>query len=396
MDYEKQLKEALSDVNTPYVITSWIEENFPQLKESKDEGIRKAILTGLIDCRDAPDLWWSDFGGIPIDDCIAWLEKQGEQNPYSGTSFKYNGHTWGMCARDNGVEILFDGELKAFLSSENSFIYPIHPQPDLTPKNAMEAIKEEKVDNANKVEPKFKVDDFIKHNKANIICKVIAVDSNDNSYYVENIGIGGSRIELSNAEQNFHLWTIQDAKDGDVLVASDGSIFLFKGTIGCDCKHYVALTTDGVVKLNEGLEHCWENSTAVHPATKEQRDLLFQKIHEAGYEWDTEKKEPKKIHVIDEGKAEMDYCFTKMMNGEKITPLETKKFECPKVKIQDAIEVSSRMKYIDDDLKPIAEFIMNYASWNLHKDEWNQPVLEVPLFRVLDALAQRGKPYCCG
>jgi len=78
--------------------------------------------------------------------------------------------------------------------------------------------------------------------------------------------------------------------------------------------------------------------------------------------------------------------------------LETKeleeKFECPKVKIQDAIEVSSRMKYIDDDLKPIAEFIMNYASWNLHKDEWNQPVLEVPLFRVLDALAQKGKPYC--
>lgn len=79
--------------------------------------------------------------------------------------------------------------------------------------------------------------------------------------------------------------------------------------------------------------------------------------------------------------------------------LETKnveeKFECPNIKIKDAIEVSSRMKYIDKDLKPIADFIMDYASWNLHKDEWNQPVLEVPLFRVLDALVQRGKPYCC-
>ena len=71
------------------------------------------------------------------------------------------------------------------------------------------------------------------------------------------------------------------------------------------------------------------------------------------------------------------------------------KFECPNIKIKDAIEVSSRIKYIDEDLKPIADFIMDYASWNLHKDEWNQPVLEVPLFRVLDALAQRGKPYCC-
>ena len=82
-----------------------------------------------------------------------------------------------------------------------------------------------------------------------------------------------------------------------------------------------------------------------------------------------------------------------------INTLEVKKveekFERPNIKIKDAIEVSSRMKYIDEDLKPIADFIMDYASWNLHKDEWNQPVLEVPLFRVLDALAQRGKPYCC-
>ena len=71
------------------------------------------------------------------------------------------------------------------------------------------------------------------------------------------------------------------------------------------------------------------------------------------------------------------------------------KFNYPNIKIKDAIEVSSRMKHVDEDLKPIADFIMDYASWNLHKDEWNQPVLEVPLFRVLDALVQRGKPYCC-
>lgn len=70
-------------------------------------------------------------------------------------------------------------------------------------------------------------------------------------------------------------------------------------------------------------------------------------------------------------------------------------FECPETPIKDAVEVTSRMEYIDENLKPIAEFIMDYASWNLHKNEWNQPTIEVPLFRVLDALAQRGKPYCC-
>lgn len=70
-------------------------------------------------------------------------------------------------------------------------------------------------------------------------------------------------------------------------------------------------------------------------------------------------------------------------------------FEYPETPIKNAIEVTSRMKYIDEELKPIAEFIMDYASWNLHKNEWNQPTLEVPLFRVLDALVQKGKPYCC-
>lgn len=79
--------------------------------------------------------------------------------------------------------------------------------------------------------------------------------------------------------------------------------------------------------------------------------------------------------------------------------LETKEkaeqYERPTTKVMEDISVSSRMKQIDDELKPIAKFILDYASWNLHKDEWNQPVLEVPLFRVLDALIQKGRPYCC-
>lgn len=73
---------------------------------------------------------------------------------------------------------------------------------------------------------------------------------------------------------------------------------------------------------------------------------------------------------------------------------EVDKYDCPITPIEEAIEVTSRMQYIDEEMKPIAKFIMDYASWNLHKDEWNQPVIEVPLFRVLDALIQKGKPYC--
>ncbi|MCR5697734.1 MAG: hypothetical protein K6G73_12245 [Marinilabiliaceae bacterium] len=83
--------------------------------------------------------------------------------------------------------------------------------------------------------------------------------------------------------------------------------------------------------------------------------------------------------------------------GEPKTTMKVKvedKFERPNIGVKDAVEVTSRMQYISDDMKSIAEFVMEYASWNLHKDEWNHPVLEVPLFRVLDALIQKGKPYC--
>lgn len=83
-----------------------------------------------------------------------------------------------------------------------------------------------------------------------------------------------------------------------------------------------------------------------------------------------------------------------------IETIEVKKveemYERPTIKIEDDISVISRLQHIDADLKPIADFIIDYASWNLHKEEWNHPVLEVPLFRVLDALVQRGKPYCGG
>ena len=72
---------------------------------------------------------------------------------------------------------------------------------------------------------------------------------------------------------------------------------------------------------------------------------------------------------------------------------ESGTFNIPQTPIKDAVEVTSRMQFISDDMKPIAEFIMGYANWDLHKDEWNQPTLTVPLFRVLDALIQRGKPY---
>jgi len=142
-----------------------------------------------------------------------------------------------------------------------------------------------------KIEPKFKVGDWVVYNDD--ICQIVKREEGCNKL-VTNFGIEKELVNERNLS-TARLWTIQDAKDGDVLVASDDSIFLFKGVVDDACKYYIAFTTDNAVKFNEGLEHYWETSKAVHPATKEQYDLLFQKIKEAGYKWDAEKKELRKI-----------------------------------------------------------------------------------------------------
>lgn len=50
---------------------------FPELKESEDERIRKAIIEGLREMKSS----FHTISSIKIDDAIAWLEKQGEQKP---------------------------------------------------------------------------------------------------------------------------------------------------------------------------------------------------------------------------------------------------------------------------------------------------------------------------
>ena len=50
---------------------------FPELKELDDEGIRKKLLSsfkGIMADADEDELWY----GLPYNDIIAWLEKQGQ------------------------------------------------------------------------------------------------------------------------------------------------------------------------------------------------------------------------------------------------------------------------------------------------------------------------------
>lgn len=121
MDYEKKYKQLYTFISDLYPFMSEyckekVEGFLPELKESEDEKIRKTLIRFFKD--NYPNETEMYDGTITVGKVLAWLEKQ-KPNPFSGTSFEYNGHTWGMCARDNGVEILIDGHLKGRVFTDN-------------------------------------------------------------------------------------------------------------------------------------------------------------------------------------------------------------------------------------------------------------------------------------
>lgn len=217
------------------------EEMFPELKESEDEKTRAEIVRFIqMEVKDE----------IVGNKWLAWLEKQAEQKPQG--------------------------------------------------KSALEAIKEEKVDNANKVEPKFKVGDWIvwedKCYKVNYDgCGYELVDQN---------GLSTS-LEYGNIDENAHLWTINDAKPGDIIYAESkfatfDFIVIFSKLENKNVGVYCDVSSDSD-DYSDGLDH-WEFDNTkgfiemdrynFYPVSKEQRDLLFTKMKEAGYEW---AKKPKKL-----------------------------------------------------------------------------------------------------
>lgn len=140
---------------------------------------------------------------------------------------------------------------------------------------------------SDKVEPKFHEGEWIVYN--NDICQIVKREEGCNKL----ITIFGIEKELVN-ERNLSTarhWTIQDAKDGDALVASDNSIFIFAGVVDSACKYYAVLTSDHTVQINKDVEGgYWETAIAVHPATKEQCDILMKAIDDAGYTFNFELK----------------------------------------------------------------------------------------------------------
>lgn len=91
-------------------------------------------------------------------------------------------------------------------------------------------------------------------------------------------------------------WTIQDAKDGDVIFYDEGWTCIFKRIHGIWYSSYCFITSDG--EFHTGYEEHAVDSTIngkAHLATKEQSNLLFQKMKESGYKWNPETKTLEKL-----------------------------------------------------------------------------------------------------
>ena len=64
-----------------------------------------------------------------------------------------------------------------------------------------------------------------------------------------------------------------------------------------------------------------------------------------------------------------------------------------KEEIKNDLSVSSRLKHItDEEQLKIIDFIINY-SFKDNKEVYTNGIILVPLFRVLDAIIQKGEEY---
>lgn len=140
---------------------------------------------------------------------------------------------------------------------------------------------------SDKAGPKFKPEDWIACDGIDSAAKIINIS--DDRYEAEFFD-GSTRFSnIDFVDRNFRLWTVRDAKSGDVLINRNNEVpFIFKGFL--DPGHpdypvaYCGIDDSGEFRLSSG-DYFWEDSN-VKPATKKQRDFLFSKMREAGYEWD--------------------------------------------------------------------------------------------------------------
>lgn len=235
----------------------------------------------------------------------------------------------------------------------------------------------------DKVEPKFHEGDWV-IDKQGIVHQVANVVENVTNHTYGYDIVGGGYFNDNN--EGVRLWSIEDAKDGDVLVTVDDKCpFIYKGCL--DPKHpnspvaYCGIDTEDFFSIGGDKFNHWWTDMEVQPATKEQRDLLFQRMKEAEYEWDEVKKELKKIEQKSTWSEDDEDAI-----GQAIVALEDMFDEdhprnCYAGYKLSFIDAAERLKSLKDRIQPqntwkpsdeqilALRWILNNIPYDRHKEE---------------------------
>lgn len=331
-----------------------LEKYINSMSNKDDERLRKTTIAFLKD--------FAEQGYENAIECIDWIKKQSESSQTNERAWLYlvsDVLTWkdgiGQYLDDPRVQ-----ELAKRLCSEYAQKLYNNSNSSNTGKNEQKS--------ADKIEPKFHKGDWITIDKP---CQIINI--NDNGNYIVQYCDDEKTHELSKnfCESYFHIWAINDAKDGDVLALSwleDKNlwekIIIFKkyhsegikGLYSIPCvEGYGKTFKNGKMAFtDEEVPYYSKTWTCnLHPATKEQRGLLFQKIKETGYKWNTETNTFEKL------------VEPKFKAGDKIVNSLAEYMVAPGT--QGIISEITDDKYIFTDGSYI--FISNQDSWELVPDK---------------------------
>ena len=384
----KMAKEFLTSPRTCFDIEQ-LYNIFPELRESEDERIRKAILELV---RQSSEV----LGKQNQNNMITWLEKQGEERtinypiegmfPYTEPADTLDGeieNIWNKlrncdntftAAKSGFYEVIHhfanwlekqsytkkdvdDAYLKGICNTKHELekqgeqprysigdvlcdkscttlnkdtqpnfeIIDIRDGMYICDKGSFPISQQDEYELvAKKIEPKFQSGQWIvwqnKYYKVNYNgCGYELIDQN---------GLSTS-LEYGTVDTSARLWNItKDAKNGDVLAMSAGA-FIYNGNRGGgSCPGcYCGINTLGNFKV--GVEHHWTGKP-VFPATKEQRDTLFAKMKEAGYAFDFEKKELKKLGQPEVTKTSDQEEIAEIPFGAKDSELQEAIYNIPK------------------------------------------------------------------
>lgn len=425
-----------------------IEELIPELKKSEDERIRKCLLSHFSRYRE-DEVFLND---ILMKDIVSWLEKQDEKGTKGNEGEIPNSEQNLADITDKLKEEYqkgWDAAMQQLPKEVNSQIWQIANNSAKTweesfailcatqkayDKGKKNALKEQ---NIVVIIPKFRVGDEIKTaneesltitkidekgywSKNLFICsfddaakwELVEQKSSDNVELKFEIGdlitngilvgkideihehgyhayFGDHYADVPDAE-NWHKWTIQDAKDGDVLCTYECGtpkiVFILKGTpkkhyaLGYHCycnimyPHFESDSEKGCLSPND---------EDVKPATKEQRDTLIKAITDAGYTFDFENKELKKIEQKPAWSEEDEQYFNfleKLLNNLQVKSTENEIKKGTNSHSEYYFKVIQWLKSLKDSVQP--------------KQQWSEEderYLSYAIHAVEDMLGDNGK-----